>query len=155
MAKKQSADDTHPHRTEPRITPAKAKNFLKVAKVLGPAVIPVVAPLAVHAAGAVRERYDRYRAHQLGVPVERLAEFTGRGAGLHARIAGISESLAELREKPEGAQFAEEQTGRLRQLAAAVRAAERMPTARRRDAHHAIAAQLEEIETQVLHRLGV
>ncbi|TCP54094.1 hypothetical protein EV191_103135 [Tamaricihabitans halophyticus] len=152
--KKRAASEAAEHAVdEPRITPAKAKNYLKVAKVLGPAVIPVLAPLAVQAAGVVRDRYDRYRAHQLGVPVERLAEFTGRGAALHARIAGIGESLTVLRDSDAG--LVDQRTSTLRQLAAAVRAAERMPTARRKAAHRAVAAQLDELESELLHRFGV
>jgi hypothetical protein len=30
-----------------------------------------------------------------------------------------------------------------------------MPAVRRRAAHHAVAAELERLETQVLHRLGI
>ncbi|MQA11429.1 MAG: hypothetical protein GEU98_23330 [Pseudonocardiaceae bacterium] len=154
VRKKHTSNDAQHAADEPRITPAKAKNYLKVAKIVGPVVVPVIAPLAVQAAGALRERYDRYRAHQLGVPVERLAEFSGRGAALHARIAGVNESLAELRGKADG-QFVEEKTTTLRQLAAAVRAAERMPAPRRKAAHRAVAAQLDELESEVLHRFGV
>ena len=41
------------------------------------------------------------------------------------------------------------------QLAAAVRAAERMPSARRKAAHKAVAAELDRIERELLRRLGV
>src|SRR5436190_1117870 len=63
---------------EGRFTPKKAKNAVAVAKVLGPAVIPVVAPYAVRAAGAAREMYDRYQARKLGVAVDQLGSYTGR-----------------------------------------------------------------------------
>src|SRR5947199_818957 len=79
------------------LTPKKARNAVAVAKIVVPAVAPVLAPFAVKAAGAVREAYDRYQAHRLGVPVEALSEYTGRGAGLLARIAGVSDALADLR----------------------------------------------------------
>jgi hypothetical protein len=113
----------------------------------------------VKAASAVRDAYDRYQARRLGVPVEALPEFTGRGAGLLARISGISAALAELRNSAKATEddtdFATESQATLEQLTAAVHAAERMPAVRRRAAHHAVAAELERLETQVLHRLGI
>ncbi|MEV7093052.1 DUF6474 family protein [Amycolatopsis sp. NPDC051045] len=142
-----------------RFTPKRAKNAIAVAKVLGPAVIPVVAPLAVRAAGAAREAYDRYQARKLGISVDRLGEYTGRGAALHARIAGLAEGCHDL-EKSEKASaedksFARDSLGTLEQLAATVRAAERMPAARRKSAHRAVAGELERLEGQLLHRLGI
>ncbi len=144
---------------EARITPKKAKNAIAVAKVIGPAVIPVVAPLAVRAAGAARELYDRYQARKLGVAVDQLGEYTGRGAALHARIAGLAQGCEDLRtsEKatPADIEFAKSAAGTLEQLSASVRAAERMPTARRKSVHRAIAGELERLEGQLLHRLGI
>ncbi|MEU0533856.1 DUF6474 family protein [Amycolatopsis tolypomycina] len=144
---------------EARFTPKRAKNAIAVAKVVGPAVLPVVAPLAVRAAGAAREAYDRYQARKLGVSVDRLGEYTGRGAALHARIAGVAEGCQDLRksEKASAAdrEFAAEALGTLEQLSASVRAAERMPAARRKSVHRAVAGELERLEGQLLHRLGL
>ncbi|HEY2060927.1 DUF6474 family protein [Amycolatopsis sp. NBC_01480] len=144
---------------EARVTPKKAKNAVAVAKVLGPAVLPVVAPYAVRAAGAARELYDRYQARKLGVAIDQLGEYTGRGAALHARIAGLVQGLAELRKSSKATaadtKFADETQGTLEQLSATVRAAERMPAARRKAAHRAVAGELDRLEEQLLHRLGV
>ncbi|WP_326567508.1 DUF6474 family protein [Amycolatopsis rhabdoformis] len=144
---------------EARITPKKAKNAIAVAKVIGPAVIPVVAPYAVRAAGAARELYDRYQARKLGVAVDQLGEFSGRGAALHARIAGLVQGLTELRKSSKATeadtQFVTDTQGTLEQLSATVRAAERMPAARRKAAHRAVATELDALEEQLLHRLGV
>jgi hypothetical protein len=146
----------------PRFTPGKAKNLIGVAKVVAPAVLPVVAPYAIRAAAAARDGVDRYRARKMGVGVERLAEFSGHGGALHARIAGMSQALAELAERVgtdpvESADAAFATRGRkdLDKLAAAVRAAERMPSARRRAAHRAVATELDTIEQELLRRLGV
>ncbi|GAB2762621.1 DUF6474 family protein [Amycolatopsis magusensis] len=140
-------------------TPKKARNALAVAKVVGPAVIPVVAPFAVRAAGAARDAYDRHQARKLGIDVDRLGEFTGRGARLHARIAGVGEGLDDLRTSPhasaEDTKFADRAAGTLHQLAASVRAAERMPTSRRKAAHRAVGSELDHLEGQLLHRLGI
>lgn len=141
------------------LTPKRARNAVSVAKIVVPAVAPVLAPVAVRAAGAAREAYDRYQARKLGVPVARLPEFTGRGAGLLARIAGVSDAVAELRKSERASEddkkFAVDAHATLEQLSAAVRAAERMPASRRKAAHHAVAAELERLEGQILTRLGV
>lgn len=141
------------------LTPKKARNAVSVAKIVVPAVAPVLVPVALRAAGAAREAYDRYQARKLGVPVARLPEFTGRGAGLLARIAGVSDAVAELRKSERASdddkKFAVDAHGTLEQLTAAVRAAERMPASRRKAAHQAVAAELERLEGQILHRLGV
>jgi Family of unknown function (DUF6474) len=139
----------------PRITPAKAKNAVAVAKVIGPVVVPVVTPFVVQAAGAVREQLDRRRARKLGVAVDDLGKYTGKGGALHARIAGAAEAIAEMRDRPNDKEFAQSAETTLRQLTAAVRAAERMPTARRKAAHRAVAAELDGLEERLLHRLGV
>src|SRR2546423_7193025 len=143
----------------PRITPGKAKNGVAVAKIVGAAVLPVVTPYLVKSAGTVRDRWDRMRARRLGVGVDELPQFSGRGGGLHARLAGAATALTELRAKPGASNgdvtWADQTETTLRQLTAAVRAAERMPSARRRAAHPAVAAELDQIEENMLHRLGV
>lgn len=144
---------------EPRFTPKKAKNALAVVKIIGPAVIPVVAPHVLRALGEARDRYDKVKARRLGVPIEELAKFSGRGGALHARISGAAAAITELRERAEvtadDKAFADRSETTLRQLAAAVRAAERMPTARRKAAHKAASAELDQLEERLLHRLGV
>jgi hypothetical protein len=154
LRKKKAADEK-----PPRITPGKAKNAVAVAKIVGGAVLPVVTPYLAQTAGMVRDRLDRIRARRLGVPVDELALFSGRGGGLHARLAGAATALTDLRGKPgisaNDTTFADTTETRLRQLTAAVRAAERMPGTRRRAAHKAVAAELDQIEESLLHRLGV
>jgi hypothetical protein len=144
---------------ESRFTPKRAKNALAVAKIIGPAVIPVVAPHVLRAFGEVRDRYDRAKARRLGVPIEELSRFSGRGGALHARISGAADAVTELRERPDATPddkaFADRSETTLRQLAAAVRAAERMPTARRKAAHRAASTELDQLEERLLHRLGI
>jgi len=137
----------------PRLTPSSAKNLVGVAKVLGPAVLPVVTPYLVRAAAVARDGVDRVRARRLGVDVARLAEFSGRGGALHARIVGVSDSLAEMPATER--EFVEKSQGTLGKLAVAVRAVERMPTARRKAAYGAVARELDPIERELLRRLGV
>jgi len=137
----------------PRFTPGKAKNLLGVAKVVAPVLIPVLAPFAAKAAGVLGDRYDQFKARRLGVSVDELSKYTGKGARLHARIAGFAQALDELRAKEPD--YVAETESRLVKLAAAVRAAERMPTSRRKAAHRAVAADLDALETDLLRRLGV
>lgn len=142
---------------EHALTAKKARQALTATKVILPAVIPVVAPIAVRAAGACRDAYDKYQARKLGVAVDSLGEYSGHGAALHARIAGLSDGLNELRVggTADGVKFATEAAGTVRQLSSAVRAAEHMPPGRRKDAHQAIAAELDQLEANLLHHLGV
>ena len=140
------------------ITGAKVKRYLGIARIL----VPVLAPLAYQAASTARARWDTHRARQLGVAPDELADFTGRGAGLYARIHNVSLSTRDLRTRrgtgdhaADVRAFADDAENRLSDLEAAVRAAEQMPTARRRSAHTAVAAELDRIETRLLVQWGV
>ncbi len=116
-------------------------------------------PIAYRAAIAARGVIDERRADRLGVPLSQLGQFSGQGGQLSARIAGAESSLrAVAAKKPKDAetkQFVAAMTERLSALSAAVTAAENMPGPRRRDAHAAIAEQLDGIDADLMARLGV
>ncbi|AEA22417.1 DUF6474 family protein [Pseudonocardia benzenivorans] len=137
--------------------PAKVGRAIAVGKV----VAPLLAPYALAAAGAARAQWDEYRARKLGVPADRLGAYTGRGGALHARISRIAEALPELKSDGDaqttgpGRRFAADTEPRLADLSVAVRAAEQMPTARRRTAFRAVACELDRIEDELLTQLGV
>lgn len=139
------------------VTPGNAKKIVGIAKIVGPLLLPV----ALRAVSTVRESYDRSRARKLGVPVDDLGKFTGHGASLHARIAGDSVALRDLREQSTGEErghartYADQAEARLAQLTSAVRAAERMPSPRRKSAHRAVDQELSRIESELLTRFGV
>jgi hypothetical protein len=136
-------------------SPAKIRRLLTVTRLLAPVLVPLVYRAAIAARGAIDER----RADQLGVPLSQLGQFSGHGAELSARIAGAESSLRLVAEKKpkdaETKQFVEAINDRLSDLAAAVTAAESMPSARRRGAHAAIAAQLDGIDADLMARLGL
>jgi hypothetical protein len=140
---------------EPVITPSNAKRALAVGKILAPALLPVV----MRAAGNIRGAWDEHKARALGIEPGELAQYTGRGGLLHARIGRIATSLRELRASGQHADqvnaFAADVEPRLADLAAAVRAAELMPTERRRAAFRAVSVELDRIEPQLLNLLGV
>jgi hypothetical protein len=135
------------------LTPAQTRRLIGVGK----AVAPLLLPYAIAAAGVAREQYDAYRSRQLGVPADQLGRFSGRGGTLHARISRAGEALTEVESKgePAGRAFAKETRPRLADLAVAVRAAEQMPTARRRTAFRAVSGELDRIEDQLLGHLGL
>lgn len=143
-----------------KLTPGNAKKIVGIVTAVGPAI----APFAGRAAVLAREGYDRMRAHRLGVAVDDLGRFSGKGAGLHARISGDANALADLRARTAGRtdeenraaeRFADTAEHRLGELASAVRATERMPPARRRAAHHAVEGELDRIEDDLLRRFGI
>lgn len=154
--RKASKDD------EPRVTPKSVAGVVKavgVAKVMVPVILPMVAPYAVHAASAARERYEKFRAKRLGVGVDDLAEFSGKGAALHARIAGDQRVCTDLLARDGASEadprFVAEAATRLDDLTAAVRAAEAMPAPRRKAAHTSVASELDTLERELMNRLGV
>jgi hypothetical protein len=136
-------------------SPTRIRRTLTVSRLLA----PVVVPLFYRAAIAARGYLDERKADRLGVPISQLGQFSGHGAALSARIAGAEQSLRLVAEKKpkdaETKQFVAAITDRLRDLSAAVTAAENMPTTRRRAAHTAIADQLDGVDADLMARLGL
>jgi hypothetical protein len=145
------------NRARKPLTAARAKRMIGVGK----AVAPLLAPYALAAAGVARARWDAYRAARLGVEPGQLSAYTGPGGALHARLSRMAEALDELEAGVDahgsGAarRFAAESRPRLADLAVAVRAAEQMPTTRRRTAYRSIGAELDRLEITLLQHLGV
>jgi hypothetical protein len=137
------------------LSAARIRRTLTVSRLLAPVLVPVV----YRAVTEVRGILDDRRAERLGVPLSQIGQFSGHGGQLSARIAGAERSLRSVAEKKpkdaETKQFVGAVTERLTDLAAAVTAAETMPTTRRRAAHAAIAEQLDGIDADLMARLGV
>ena len=136
-------------------SPTRIRRALTVSRLLAPIVVPLVYRAAIAARGFVDER----RADRLGVPLSQIGQFSGHGAALSARIAGAEHSLRLVAEKKpkdaETKQFVSAITERLRDLSAAVTAAENMAASRRRASHAAIADQLDGIDADLMARLGL
>jgi hypothetical protein len=128
---------------------------MTVSRLLAPVVVPIVYRASIAARGIL----DQRKADRLGVPLSQLGQFSGAGGGLSARISGAEQSLRQVAEsKPKDAetkQFVTAINDRLRDLSAAVTAAENMPTTRRKAAHAAITQQLDGIDADLMARLGV
>jgi len=137
------------------LSPTRIRRLLTVSRLLAPILVPVAYRVAIAARGFV----DQRRADQLGVPLAQIGQFSGSGGRLSARIAGAEQSLRSVREnKPKDAEtsrFVAAISDRLADLAAAVTAAENMPAARRRGAHAAISRQLDEVDADLMARLGL
>lgn len=131
------------------------RRALTISRMLAPVVVPIAYRAAITARGFVDER----RADRLGVPLSQLGQFSGAGGALSARIGGAEHTLAQVAaKKPKDAetkQFVAAVTDRLRDLSAAVTAAENMPTPRRKAAHAAIGDQLDAVDADLMARLGV
>jgi hypothetical protein len=136
-------------------SPTRIRRMLTITRLLA----PIAVPLFYRASIAARGYLDERKAARLGVPLAQLGQFSGHGAELSARIAGAEQSLRLVAEKKpkdaETKQFVTAITDRLRDLSAAVTAAENMPVSRRRAAHDAIAKQLDGIDADLMARLGL
>ena len=136
-------------------SPTRIRRLLTVTRLLAPIAVPLFYRAAISARGFLDER----KADRLGVPLSQLGQFSGHGAELSARIAGAEQSLRLVADKKpkdaETKQFVAAITERLRDLSAAVTAAENMPVSRRRAAHGAIAQQLDGIDADLMARLGL
>jgi len=137
------------------LSPTRIRRLLTVSRLLAPIVVPLLYRVAIAARGVI----DQRRADQLGVPLAQIGQFSGHGGRLSARIAGAEQSLRSVQEKKpkdaETRQFVIAISERLTDLAAAVTAAENMPTGRRRGAHAAISRQLDEVDADLMARLGL
>jgi hypothetical protein len=136
------------------ITASQVKRYLGIARVVAPALLPLVYRGTVLA----RTQLDAQRAHRLGVAPEELGAYTGHGARLSARIAGAERTADEITKRQPDADTAKFTTAvrsRLAELETAVQAAELMPTQRRKSAHLAIATELDGVEADLLAKLGV
>lgn len=144
-------------RTRKPLTASRAKRMIGVSK----AVAPLLAPYALAAAGVARASWDARRAARLGIAADQLSVYAGPGGPLHARLSRVAEALTELESGVEvhassaARTFAVDTQPRLADLSVAIRAAEQMPTARRRTAYRAIGSELDRIESDLLAHLGI
>ncbi|ALE76699.1 hypothetical protein AD006_05170 [Pseudonocardia sp. EC080610-09] len=152
-----AAKDAERERAAREWNAKRVQRYLGIAKI----VAPLVAPYAMAAAGTLRHRLDDHRSRRLGVSPDELGGYSGPGGKLHARLSRISRTIAELRadgttdRDANAKRFADETEPRLHDLAAAVRAAENMPAARRKAAFRTISHDLDRIEVELLDHLGV
>ena len=112
---------------------------------------PIALPLLYRGVTFARAQLVAAKARRLGVTPDALAQFSGHGAALHSRIAGVSSSL-------EGTGlatgFVQDAQERLTQLRNAVDNAEYMTPEQRRRAHASITADIDALTGQIQERLA-
>lgn len=113
-------------------------------------LLPVVLPLVYRAVNAGREKFVEARAHQIGVSSEELAQFSGHGAPIKARMQGIHHTLEESN-LPVG--FVRDAEERLKELGAAVDNAEYMTPEQRRRAHRSINKDIDLLVNEIQAKL--
>jgi hypothetical protein len=137
------------------LSPTRIRRLLTVTRLIAPVLVPLVYRASIAARGLV----DQRKADRLGIPLSQIGQFSGHGAQLSARIAGAEQSLRQVADKrpkdAETKQFVAAMTERLRDLSAAVTGAENMPAAQRRSAHATVGRQLDEIDADLMARLGL
>lgn len=127
-------------------------NAAQVKRLSGAArmAVPLVLPLLYRAITAGRDQVVSARARKAGVDPDQLAQFSGYGADLRARIEGIRGSL-EGSGLPAG--FRQDAGERLDELGAAVDNAEFMTPEQRRRAHNSIGRDIDQLTQQIQERL--
>ncbi|GAB3947728.1 DUF6474 family protein [Corynebacterium tapiri] len=107
---------------------------------------PVLLPLIYRGITQLRDTTQEKRARRAGVTRDQLAQFSGHGAGLQARIQGIRNSLPESSVSPGLRRDLDEQ---LESLHRATNNAEFMTPDQRRRAHHAISVDIDRVTQEI------
>lgn len=147
----QAAAATKPASIFTKLTDPK---LAKRATLLGKIVVPVLAPVMIGAAAAIRGFLDEQRARQLGVPLADVAAYRGPTGSIQARLDGLKDSVADLGARSDNdlqtTRFVEVATQRLEDLTAGARAAKTMPGSQRNGALRAIGAELDRIGADLM-----
>ena len=113
------------------LSPTRIRRVLTVSRILAPVLVPLIYRAGIAARGFLDER----RADRLGVPLSQLGQFSGHGrgsVGSDRRRRTVAQPGREKNPKDaEAKQFVAAVTDKLRDLSAAVTAAENMPVAPR------------------------
>ena len=111
---------------------------------------PLVLPLVYRALVGLKSEKEKRKAHKAGVSPAEMASFSGYGAPLKARTAGIRKSLKGV-DLPNG--FKRDVRERLEEVDAAIDNAEFMTEQQRRRAHKTISAEIDSVTAEVQKRL--
>lgn len=102
----------------------------------------------------VRGALDQRRAHQLGVPVEEVALYKGPAGTILARLSGLTRAVHDLQDRrgtdPRVSRFVDSAQARITELTAAINATLSMPSGTRRSTLHAISADLDQLDSELM-----
>ncbi|AKE42167.1 Uncharacterised protein [Corynebacterium kutscheri] len=114
-------------------------------------IAPFLLPVIYRLITAGREQVSAQRARKLGISTDQLAQFSGHGGPLKARISGIRSSVA-ASSLPVG--FKRDVEERLTELVIAVDNSEYMTNDQRTRAHRSITKDLDQITQQIQEKLA-
>lgn len=112
---------------------------------------PLLLPLIYRGITAAQREVEKKRAQKAGVSAEQLASFSGHGAPLKARTAGIRNSLKDA-QLPAG--FKRDVKERLNELDSAIDNAEYMTDQQRSRAHRSISGEIDSLNDEIQAKLG-
>ncbi|OFP66727.1 hypothetical protein HMPREF2978_04420 [Corynebacterium sp. HMSC074C01] len=112
---------------------------------------PLLLPLLYRGITAAQREVEKKRAQKAGVSAEQLASFSGHGAPLKARTAGIRNSLKDA-QLPAG--FKRDVKERLNELDSAIDNAEYMTDQQRQRAHRSISGEIDSLNDEIQAKLG-
>ncbi|HIX79412.1 MAG TPA: hypothetical protein H9978_05655 [Candidatus Corynebacterium faecipullorum] len=112
---------------------------------------PLLLPLIYRGITAAQREVEKKRAQKAGVSAEQLASFSGHGAPLKARTAGIRNSLKDA-QLPAG--FKRDVKERLSELDSAIDNAEYMTEQQRQRAHRSISGEIDSLNDEIQSKLG-
>ena len=140
------AENTLEQLKQGRLNAGTFKRYAGLARV----ALPVRLPLLYRAITAGREQLVDTRARRLGVSADQLAQFSGHGAELKARIDGINRTLNK-DHLPVG--FVKDVEDRLSELHTATDNAEFMTPEQRKRAHATINRDIDGVTQEIQERL--
>lgn len=111
---------------------------------------PLLLPLLYRGITAAQREVEKKRAQKAGVSAEQLASFSGHGAPLKARTAGIRNSLKDA-QLPAG--FKRDVKERLNELDSAIDNAEYMTDQQRQRAHRSISGEIDSLNDEIQSKL--
>ena len=115
---------------------------------------PPLAAGSMRVSTQVRGVLDERRAHQLGVPVDEVALYKGPAGTILARLSGLTKAVHELRDRrgtdPKVSRFCDTADARITELSAAINATLSMPSGTRRSTLHAISADLDQLDSELM-----
>ncbi|MBZ8176694.1 hypothetical protein GP475_11900 [Corynebacterium poyangense] len=124
------------------------RRYAGAARVLTPLLIPVVYRLVTMA----KEQANKAEARRFGVDSEQLAQFSGFGAPLKARLEGVRNTINNS-DLPSG--FCRDVEDRISELHDAVNNAEQMTPEQRTRAHRSISREIDGLTAQIQERLAI
>lgn len=129
-----------------RLNPDRVNRWIKAARL----ATPVLLPLAYRAITAGREQVVSSKARRSGLSTEQLAQFSGHGADLKARIEGVRGTLDDTKLS---AGFRRDVNDRLDELHTAADNAEFMTPDQRRRALNAINRDIDTVAQDIQNKL--